>query len=167
MKTDMNDKAEVEKRLWAELEQGRFGMLGADSTSDGGFHPMTAYAEPESKTIWFYTSKETELGRAAVGGVQAMFIAMAKDQDFQACIDGYLTVSHDTLHRDKYWSPMVSAWFAEGRTDPNVTLLAFACRQADVWVSDAGALKFGWEMTKAHLIGGEPDVGGRAHITFR
>ena len=166
MKVDIKDKAEVEKRLWTELEQNRFGMLGAAPAGGRGFHPMTAYAEPESNTIWFYTSKDTDLARAAEGGAKAMFIVMAKDQDFQACIAGELKTSQDTLHRDKYWSPMVSAWFPEGRADPNLILMAFSCKDADVWISDAGALKFGWEVAKANLTKATPDLGGQAHLVF-
>ena len=166
MSVDMNDKAEVEKRLWAELEQGRFGMLGAAPKAGGQFNPMTAYAEPESHTIWFYTSKDTDLAKAAQGGAEAIFIVMAKDRDFQASIVGELKTTQDSLHRDKYWSPMVAAWFPGGKDDPNLTLLAFKCKDADVWVSDAGALKFGWEIAKANLTQSIPDVGGQAHLVF-
>ena len=166
MTIDLKDKAEVEKRLWAELEQGRFGMLGAQPKAGGHFNPMTAYAEPESNTIWFYTSKDTDLAQAAQGGAEAMFIVMAKDQDFQACIAGELKTTQDRLHRDKYWSPMVAAWFPEGKDDPNLTLLSFTCRDADVWISDAGALKFGWEVAKANLTKATPDIGGQAHLVF-
>ena len=166
MSIDIKDKAEVEKRLWAELEHSRFGMLGAAPEGGRHFNPMTAYAEPESNTIWFYTSKQTDLARAAEGGAEAMFIVMAKDQDFQACIAGDLKATRDILHRDKYWSPMVAAWFPGGKDDPNLTLLAFKCKDADVWVSDAGALKFGWEIAKANLTQSIPDVGGQAHLVF-
>jgi general stress protein 26 len=166
MTIDMNDKAEVEKRLWAELDHNRFGMLGSTANAGGHFNPMTAYAEPESGTIWFYTSKDTDLARAADGGVGATFIVMAKDQDFQACIAGELKTTQDSLHRDKYWSPLVAAWFAGGKDDPKLTLLAFTCKDADVWVSDAGALKFGWEVAKANLTKATPDLGGHAHLAF-
>jgi general stress protein 26 len=166
MSIDINDKAEVEKRLWTELEQNRFGMLGATLAAGGHFNPMSAYAEPESNTIWFYTNKNTDLARVADGSVAAMFIVMAKDQDFQACIAGELRTTKDLLHRDKYWSPMVAAWFPEGKDDPNLTLMAFSCKDADVWISDAGALKFGWEIAKANLTRAMPDIGGQAHLVF-
>jgi general stress protein 26 len=167
MKVDIKDPADVEKRLWAEMEQSRFGMLGATREGSRHFNPMTAYAEPESNTIWFYTHKTTDLAKAAEGGAEAMFIVMAKDQDFQACIAGELTTKQDTLHRDKYWSPMVSAWFPGGKDDPDLTLMAFSCKDADVWVSDAGALKFGWEVAKANMTSTTPDLGGQAHLVFR
>ncbi len=166
MRTDTRDTAAVEKRLWDELHDGRLGMLGAASPPAAHFSPMTAFPEPESGKIWFYTNRETDLAQAAERAAPAMFIVMAKDQDLQACIRGELVVSPDILHRDKYWSPVVAAWFPKGKDDPGLTLLCLTCHEADVWISDAGAVKFGWEIAKANLTGSIPDVGGRAHLLF-
>ena len=66
MTTDLKDKAEVEKRLWSEIEHARFGMLGPVGCEVvQHFQPMTAFAEPESGKIWFFTNSETDLARAA------------------------------------------------------------------------------------------------------
>ena len=166
MTTDIRDRAAVEKELWRELERSRCGMLGAEHVLRGHFVPMTAFAEPESGKIWFYTNRSSDLAGAGERGAPAVFIVMAKDQELQACIRGELRSSSDSLHRDKYWGPMVAAWFPKGKEDPNLTLLCLICEDADVWVSDAGRLKFGWEMAKANLIGSTPDVGGHVHLTF-
>ena len=57
MSTDPNDKAAVEQRLWKELDHARFGMLGL-MNSHQHFQPMTAFAEPESGQIWFFTKDD-------------------------------------------------------------------------------------------------------------
>ena len=159
MSIDIHDKAAVEERLWSDLEKNRFGMLGAVGLPIRHFSPMTAFAEPESGKIWFYTSKE-------LYGAPAMFILMTKDQQLQACIGGELRTAFDALHRDKYWSPMVSAWFPKGKDDPSLTLLCLQCEDAEVWISEEGPVKFGWEIAKANLMGSTPDVGGHATLTL-
>jgi general stress protein 26 len=166
MTTDTRDRAAVEKELWRELERSRCGMLGAGQTLRGQFVPMTAFAEPEAGKIWFYSHRGGDLAGAAERGVPAVLIVMAKDQDLQACIRGELQASSDVLHRDKFWSPVVSAWFPKGKQDPDLILLCLTCEDADVWVSDAGIVKFGWEMAKANLTGSTPDVGGHVRLTF-
>ena len=166
MTTDTRDRAAVEKELWAELERARCGMLGAGALPLGRFVPMTAFAEPEAGKIWFYTQRGGDLAGAGERGSPAVLIVMAKDQELQACIRGELRSSGDTLHRDKYWGPGVAAWFPKGKDDPNLTLLCLTCEDADVWVSDAGMLKFGWEIAKANLIGSTPNVGGHVRLTF-
>jgi general stress protein 26 len=167
MTTDINDKAAVEKRLWDELEGSRFGMLGVAEPPMSHFAPMTAFVERESGKLWFFTSRETHLAQSAQSGVQVMFVVMAKDHEMQACIGGRLAAVVDTLHRDKYWGPMVSAWFPKGKDDPALTLLCLTCEDAEVWISEQGPVKFGWEIAKANLTGRAPDVGAHASLTFR
>jgi general stress protein 26 len=166
MTTDTRDRAAVEKELWRELEHSRCGMLGAGHTPSGHLVPMKPFVEPESGKIWFYANRRADLAGAGEAGAPAVFIVMAKDQELQACIRGELRTSADPLHRDKYWNPMVAAWFAKGKDDPDLTLLCLTCEDADVWVSDAGLLKFGWEIAKANVTGSPPDVGGHIRLTF-
>jgi general stress protein 26 len=166
MTTDTRDRAEVEKELWHELDRTHYGMLGAGQFSPGHFVPMTAFAEPESGTIWFYTQRGSDLATVGEHGAPAALIVMGKGQELQACIRGDLRTSYDTIHRDKYWSAMVSAWFPQGKDDPNLTLLCLKCADADVWISDQGMVKFGWEVAKANLTGSTPDIGGHVHLTF-
>src|SRR5579871_357034 len=166
MTTDTRDRAAVEKELWQELERSRCGMLGAGHPPRGHFVPMAAFPEPESGKIWFFAHRGSDLAGAGERGAPAVLIVMAKDQELQACIRGELRTTPDPLHRDKYWGPMVSAWFAKGKDDPDLTLLCLTCEDADVWVSDAGMLKFGWEIAKANLTGGTPNVGGHVRLTF-
>lgn len=168
MTTDTRDRAAVEKEMWRELERSRCGMLGLvhSAISRSPFVPMTAFAEPESGKVWFYTHRGSDLAGAGEQGTPAMLIVMAKDQELQACIRGELRTSFDTVHRDKFWGPTVAAWFPKGKADPDLALLCLTCEDADVWVSDAGMLKFGWEIAKANLTGSSPNVGGHVRLTF-
>ena len=167
MTTDIHDKAEIERRLWHEIEHNRRGMLGAVGLPIRHFAPMTAFAEPEAAKIWFYTSIDTELAKAAEEGTPAMFVVMAKNHDLQACIGGRLRTTFDALHRDKYWSPVVSAWFPKGKDDSSLTLLCLTCDEAEVWISEEGPIKFGWEIAKANLTGSPPNLGGHVSLTLR
>jgi general stress protein 26 len=164
MTTDLNDKAAVEAKLWEEIEASRFGMLAVLATPQDHFQPMTAFAEPESGTLWFFTSRDSDLARSAAGGGKAMFVFLSRDRELQASIRGELTAHLDDLHRDKYWSSVVSAWFPKGKSDPNLTMLKFVCSEAQVWISEAGGIKFGWEIARANVTGSRPDVGGWATV---
>lgn len=162
MTIDINDKAAVEKALWSEIEESRFGMLALAAGEH--FRPMTAFAEPESGRLWFYARSDGELAGAIGDGAPALFVFMSKDQKLQASIRGQLRATVDVLHRDKYWSSAVSAWFAKGKADPHLTMLRLDCQDAQVWIADKGGLKFGWEIAKANLTGAPPDVGGHASL---
>jgi len=90
----------------------------------------------------------------------------SKDRELQASIKGRLTLSRDQLHIDKFWSSSVSAWFTEGKKDPHLAMLCFDAGDAQIWISDASPLKFGFEMVKSNMKGATPDLGGKTKLTL-
>ena len=101
------------------------------------------------------------------GGAQSgMFTYQAKDEEVQACIHGSMTLEHDRERIDKYWNPVVAAWYPEGKDDPHLTLIRFDAEHGRVWVSNKGALGFGYEVLKANLTKTTPDAGGVADVNL-
>ena len=165
MTTDIKDKAAVEQKLWDEIGDTRFGMVGLTNTRDH-FQPMTTFVERETGKLWFYSQDTTDLAAAASNGAEAMYVFMSKDRQLQACIRGTLTATHDTLHRDKYWNSVVAAWFPKGKDDPHLTMLCLDCEDSQVWISEVGTVKFGVEIAKANLTGTLPHLGDQTRLSL-
>ncbi len=165
MTTDIKDKAAVEQKLWDEIGDTRFGMVGLTNSRDH-YQPMTTFVERESGKLWFYTQDTTDLAAAASKGAEAMYVFMSKDRQLQACIRGTLTASTDTLHRDKYWNSVVAAWFPKGKDDPHLTMLCLDCEDSQLWISEIGTVKFGFEIAKANLTGTLPDIGDKTRLNL-
>lgn len=159
MAIDPNDRDAVERRLWKEIQDEQIGMLGL-AGSEQHFQPMTAFAEKDAGHIWFFTYKDTDL--AAQAGGKAMFVFQTKG--LWACIDGRLSQQHDRARIDKYWNAVVAAWYPEGKDDPRLTLLRLDADEAAVWISEAGPVKFAWEIARANAQHRRPDLGGRADL---
>jgi general stress protein 26 len=164
--SEHHSQRDVEAKLWKEIEKGRFGMLGLVGGQAGHFQPMTAFVEPEGGLIWFFTSITSDLARKAGDGGKAMFVVQAKDQDLQACIGGRLSVDHDAARIDKYWNAIVAAWYPSGKDDPSLTLLRLDCDDAQVWLNEAGPVKFAWEIARANATGRRPDLGQQAKLNL-
>lgn len=159
-----HDPAAIEQKLWKEIEDNRTGMLGL-MRDDQHFQPMTAFVERDTNQIWFFTYKDTDLAEAAgQGGGHAMFVYQGKD--IQACIGGELTVRQDAARMEKYWSPVVAAWYPEGKDDPRLTMLCLDCHDAQVWVTEAGPLRFAFEIAKANASKSRPDLGERTNLNL-
>ena len=159
---------EAEEEFWNHLEKSNTGMLGLDQP---GYHaqPMTAFREGETGTIWFFTRDDTDLARdAGVGGGQsAMFHYGSKDQNVWACIHGELSVQgHDREVIDRYWNPVLAAWYPGGKDDPHLTLLRFKAEDGRIWVSKQGPIRFFYEVARANLTKRLPDEGGVANVKF-
>jgi general stress protein 26 len=154
---------EIEDRLWAEIDKGRFGMLGLVGQSMH-FQPMTAFTEKTEGKIWFFTYKDSDLARKIGDRAKAMFVVQSKDQDMQACVGGVLSIDHDVDRIEEFWGPMIAAWFPEGKEDPRLTLLRLDCSDAQVWLTEAGPLKYAWEVIRSNLKGGRPDLGEQRRL---
>jgi general stress protein 26 len=156
--------AEVEETLWKALEHHKTGMLGL-SDARQHFQPMTGFAEPESKTIWFFASKDNDLMEAAgIGGAEVMFTLQS--HDLYACIEGRLTLDTDRARIDRFWSPAVAAWYPGGKDDPNLVLLRMDTVDAAVWVVDGGPVKYLLQVATAKATKSTPDVGERRDVNF-
>lgn len=165
MSDDTKDSAKLEERLWKELDAARFGMLGLVGGEPQHMQPMTVFEDRANGAIWFYTAKTTDLARDVAGGHgDAMLCIMAKDQEFQACLHGSLSLSHDQAKIDEYWSPFVAAWFPDGKDDANLTLLRMDLIDARVWASKRGPFSYLFQVAKANATGTPPDVGGSADL---
>jgi general stress protein 26 len=93
-----------------------------------------------------------------------MVCIMAKDMEFQACIHGMLTPDTDLAKRDAYWSPFVSAWYPDGKDDPDLIMMRLDPNDARVWVSKKGPFRYPLEIAKANATHSLPDVGGKADV---
>jgi general stress protein 26 len=153
-----NSRDEAEAKLWAEIKHGRIGML-ALADEPRRFQPMSAIAEPDERIIWFFTRLDTDLARAVTGADEAIFIVQSKDGDLQACLVGELDLLRDEGRIDRYWNPMIAAWFPDGKDDPKLALLRFTISGAEVWRTTTGLIGTAWEVVKANTTRRLPEVG--------
>ena len=161
--------AEAEDAFRDSLKKSNTGMLGLDQP---GYHaqPMTAFLDEDTGAIWFFTREDTDLAKdAAVGsGQSAMFHYGSKDQNVWACIHGTLSVhGPDREIIDRYWNPVLAAWYPEGKDDPNLTILRFEADDGRVWVNEGGFFKFAYEIAKANVTRTMPDAGGAVDVNLQ
>ena len=160
--------AKAEEAFWDSLKKSNTGLLGLDQP---GYHaqPMTAFREEETGTIWFFTRDDTDLARdaASAGGQSAMFHYGSKDQNVWACIHGQLSAQgEDREIIDRYWNPVLAAWYPQGKDDPHLTILRFEAGDGRVWVNEGGFFKFAFEIAKANATKTLPDAGGVADVNL-
>ena len=151
-------KINPEGAIWEQLSDMRDVMLGA---TGGGSHlqPMAPQADVVRKVIWFYTSKVTDLAVAAQQSPAATLCLISENRDFHASLDGTLSIHHDRKIIEEFWSPIVAAWYPDGKDDDDLTMMCFKPTSAGVWASVDSAIKFGWEIAKANAVGTMPNVG--------
>lgn len=156
------DPAELREQLFHEIKKRRTGMLGLVGADH--MQPMTAFCEEGGGPIWFYCRKDNDLISQSAGGKPAMMCLVTGDDSFIACIGGTLQEDYDRERIARFWNPVAGAWFPDGKDDPNLTLLRLDPVDAQVWVSHANPLRFGFEIVKANVTKTLPDAGDTAHL---
>ena len=159
------DPAQVRERLWKEVAEARAVMLGLVGGEPHHMQPMAVYADKESDALWFFTKLSTDLVKDTGASHPAMVCVMAKDMEFQASIHGALSPAHDRAKIDLYWSSNVSAWYPDGKDDPDLTLMRLDPIDARVWVSHGG-LGYQLQIAKANATHSLPDVGGKTDVAM-
>ncbi|MGR3493412.1 MAG: pyridoxamine 5'-phosphate oxidase family protein [Shimia sp.] len=149
--------------FWAAFEDVRAGML---KIGDTDFAPMTPFSRPSENALWFVTAKGTDLANAAAHGWSpAQFIVSSNGAGLWATIHGEARIHMDRAKLDEIWNPVTDAWFEEGKSDPDLTMIHFKLSRAEAWTSD-GSLKFFYEIAKSQIDDTKPDVGNHGTLTF-
>jgi general stress protein 26 len=131
----MADLEQLKQDLWTQMAKSPFVMVGLD----GGGHsePLTAQLdEDQVDTLWFFVGKHNRL--TAGGAAMAQFVS--KGHDYFACLAGDVRVENDRAMIDKLWSKPVEAWFPGGKTDPDLALVRFDIKDAELWEADMSLL---------------------------
>ena len=158
--------AEAERKLIKAIQDDRIGMLGLVGGESGHYQPMTAFWEEETNSLWFFTYRDTDLAQAAGDGAHAMFTFVDKGHSLWACIGGELHRHDDPARMDKFWNPVVAAWYPEGRDDPKLTLLHLKPDSGEVWINEKGPVRFGLDILKANATKTTPQPGLHEEIRF-
>lgn len=162
--TSMTD-ADARERLFDELERCRAGMLGIQC-ENARFRPMSHFTDRSKAVLHFLTSRKSDVAAEIGLGDQAFFCLMDEPNGFYASLAGSIRQSEDKAKVDELWSPTTAAWFS-GRDDPDLVLLEFTLREAEIWTSTDSSVQFGFEIARANLsTEARPDVGSRRAIRF-
>lgn len=153
-----------QKQLMEELSDARCVMLGS-TNPDHHMQPMAPQIDTVDggTEIFFYSDKFSELGEQIIenpGEVNLCYM----EKDYQACVKGHLSISYDEKIVEKFWNPIVAAWYPGGKSDPKMMLLRFVPESASIWASDLSVIGFMYEVARANLTNEMPDMGKTKEI---
>lgn len=160
-------QADAQEKLWDAVVPGKTGMLGLCGAHDH-MQPMTAQGERETGTIWFYTYKDTDLAKkiAAAGDAAKGMFCINDGRELFACLAGQMSLERDATRIEKFWNPMVAAWYPEGKNDLRLTLIRFDLEDAQVWLTEKGLIGTAAEVVRANVAHQTPDLGARVSLRF-
>jgi general stress protein 26 len=151
-------------RIWDIIAEVGICML--TTRFDGGLRARPLEARPArgAGLIWFVTDvrshKEHEI--EAEHDVGLVFID-AKDKAYLS-ITARAEVRRDHAKAAEIWKTTDGAWWT-GPDDPNVCVLRVQPVTAELWDGPSSAAVAVFELAKARLTGGTPDLGENRKVT--
>jgi general stress protein 26 len=134
------------------LTDFRFAMLTTiDEQGKLVAHPLTVQEREFDGDLWFIIGRDasavTHLDINPSAGVSL------SSNDSWVSLSGTASVVEDRAKLEELWNGAVEAWFPEGPSDPNVTLLKFTADSAEYWDSPGGKVASLVSFVKAKVTG--------------
>ncbi|MGB3723859.1 MAG: pyridoxamine 5'-phosphate oxidase family protein [Pacificimonas sp.] len=152
--------------FWKHLDDSAFVMLSLPAIDGGHSQPMSVQFDDDyPDQLYFFTSSDSGWVKGLRETNRALVNHVAKGHDFFSSIHGMIAIDNDPAKIDKFWSPVVAAWFEQGREDPKVTLLRMDLGRAEFW--EAGTGSFLKEMASAIFNETAHEEAKKHHIETR
>lgn len=121
---------DLEQKFWKALASDHTVFL----TCDGALpRPMTASVDGGKSPIWFFATRDTDLGKVLKNGPKnGIMTFSSKGNDIWASASGRLTIDNDPQMIDRLWNPTIAAWY-DGKDDPNLALIRYDAKDAQLW----------------------------------
>ncbi|WP_025763748.1 pyridoxamine 5'-phosphate oxidase family protein [Dyadobacter tibetensis] len=151
METNLIDQKGIDKlkELAEEINICMFTTL-----EDGEIvsRPMTTLDVDSEGCIWFFTSRDTDLG--STGQVQeASLIYAHPGHNSYMSVKGTWEHVVDEAKKEALWSPVSKAWFPEGKNDPDLVMIRFRSTEASYWDSTSSKMVVFLSLIKSILTG--------------
>lgn len=121
--------------------------------------PMGTSGIDDDGTIWFFSPKDSDKNRQIKQdhAVYVMYMNAAKNH--YLTLSGTANIVVDKAKIDELWSPMMKAWFEQGKDDPNISLLKVTPTDGHYWDTKNGKLVSMLKIAAAAVTGKQMDGG--------
>jgi general stress protein 26 len=150
----MTQETDDVKKLAKLIKGIRVAML-TTRDDDGTLRarPMQTQEQEFDGTLWFFTPasshKVTEVDRE-----HQVNLSYADPADNRyVSVSGTATLVRDRSKIDQLWTPVLKAWFPQGKDDPDVALLKVDVTKAEYWDAPSSTFVKLVGFTKAVLTG--------------
>lgn len=150
---------EHKEKIWKLISDIGTGMLVSLNNHELHARPMQLVQDEYDGTLWFFTQdngpKVQEI--AADSNVCLTFADTSKN--VYVSLTGTATLTTDQKLIDKFWNPVVSSWYPDGRESSNLALLEIKIKRGEHWDADTNPISFWYEVAKANMTNKRPNLG--------
>ncbi len=150
---------EHKEKIWNYIKDINVAMMVTDD--QGGLHarPMHLVQDDYDGTIWFFTKADAQKVDELHHDRRVCLTFSDDDKGVHVSLTGRANLSYDRTLIEKFWNPVVAAWFPEGKESSDCALLEIKITKGEHWDATGNPIKFLYEITKANMTDQKPDLG--------
>ncbi len=145
--------------LWSYVKDIPVAMMATRMQGRIHARPMHKVQNEFAGTLWFFTDVTTTKTVEIEDTHDVCLSYQDTHKQLYISVSGTARVIRDPTLVDKFWNPMVGAWFPKGKADPNIGLIEVNVEQAEVWNSDSNRMTQLFKMAMANARNKRPDMG--------
>lgn len=161
----MASETDVE-RVFDMIEKIGVCMLTSKAGDALRARPMQAKVDREAGTVGFLTDARHHKDDEIRADPQVCLAFAKPGSNDYVSVSGLAEVKNDRAAIEAHWSEMAKTWFPDGKEDPNIRILVVKPHAAEIWDGTANPLVFAFEVAKARIQGGRPDVGDNVKVAM-
>jgi general stress protein 26 len=141
----------------AKLIKGVEVAMLTTQDDDGTFRsrPMAATQTEFDGTLWFFTQASSHKVHEIDREHQVNLSYADPGGNRYVSVSGLATLVRDRAKIDQLWSPVLKAWFPDGKDDPDIALLRVEVSKAEYWDTPSSTLVRLVGFTRAMLTGNQ------------
>jgi general stress protein 26 len=152
--------AESREKVWEMIKDIKVAMMVTmDSEGHHFARPMVAQQPDAHHDLWFFTSLDSPKVQEIISNPEVLLSYADPASNAYVSISGDAAVVTDRAKIDELWSESFKAWWPNGKTDPNVTLICVSPRSAEYWDGPSSTVVQAFGYLKARITG-EPEKMG-------
>ncbi|MEO5599802.1 MAG: pyridoxamine 5'-phosphate oxidase family protein [Cyclobacteriaceae bacterium] len=121
--------------------------------------PMSTQEVDDDGNFWFFSSKESHKNSELSDDPRVQLLFANTSQSEFLTVYGQAIILHDRKKIEEMWSPIVKAWFQEGKDDPDLTLIKVVPESAYYWDSKDNKMISLLKIAASAISGKTMDIG--------
>jgi general stress protein 26 len=110
-------------------------------TGDGATcRPMGAQEVDDEGNLWFFSDINSDKNREIKQDKKVQLFFAHPGKSSYMVVNGEAEIIVDRYKTDELWTPLVKAWFKEGKDDPNISIIKVNTQSAYYWDTDGNKM---------------------------
>jgi general stress protein 26 len=129
--------------------------------------PLEARADRDESVIWFLTDRRAAKDDEIEAFPEICLTFVYPKEKVYLSISGQASVGRDTERARSLWNEQQQVWWPGGPSDPNVLVIQFSPKRAEIWDGPASSAVAACEFGKARATGRKPNLGEKRKSTVK